>query len=112
MPDPGISRTALPTPDHMARLTKKFLGRVTIPSPSRVCTGTVQNGATGGAADVALDGMNGATFSCRYERRVKVNDDGTAAWQDPPPAGVRCVVVFPENESDYSPWIVTFVGYS
>jgi hypothetical protein len=106
-----------PVPDYTQLLTKVMLGKnnVRFPKPSRVCSGTVQASSNPAPEEcsVALDNFDiygQATWTCRFERRLTLSGS-TASWADPPPAGTRCVVVFPENETDYSPWVVTFVGY-
>lgn len=99
---------APPNPDYGAQLTSYFMGRHATPTkPSRVCTATVISG-TDAVVIVNLDNFGAddgtATYSARYENRLN-------SKPNIPPNGTRCVVVFPENESDYSPWAITFVGW-
>lgn len=94
-------------PPPISELQQIFFGR----SPGGqsawvgVFTGTVRSS---NAVDVfvQLDGFGdqNTTFSARYERRL-------GASPATPPAGTRCIVVFPSNEPDHSPWATTFVGW-
>jgi hypothetical protein len=97
-------------PDWTSKLTKVFLGKNTpTPKLSRICSGTVQT-ATSTECTVALDNFSdqtGNNFVCRYQYQIYAEGSGAAG----PPSGTRCIVAFPENESDYSPWVVCFVGW-
>jgi hypothetical protein len=114
MSDPNLITNQAGSPDYDALLQKELLGKVAPGGRafSGIYSATVVTQAPGVdptiAITVDIDGFNqkgsNATWTARYEKRL-------GATPPTPPVGTRCLVAFPPNEADGSPWATTFVGW-
>jgi hypothetical protein len=108
--------TAKPVPG-LPVLQDIFFGRVSTGQYglNGVYSGTVLQSPAPGSSDtytavVSLDGMDALpgtatpSWVARFEKRLSASPMN-------PPAGTRCIVAFPPNEADHSPWVLTFVGW-